>query len=467
MRVLEAGFSQVCEKNQRFICQGSSKAVDANKNLDLSSQKVFLFCLALCRYDVYIEIGLNNQYKRKSHAGKSPKSSSFMVYRPRPNLKTLSFIELLAPNWPSRARFTRTGWGPFAAVEAESEDAELLTVLVRYGFCWLICLGPKKRKDGWVCVCGWCLVDFCLWMFGLPTLEVGPCELFSFQSFGFHLIRCVRLVGVYSYHTGWKFHKLKLECSTSLFLLNVTVIYILGFQDKLQGSVLRSHNHRQGLAMAHGPARHTKIKKGCPDFVVPKRFGYLIWIPALKQIHPWDLNNLNMSKFCLSAAFDLGFARKNYGISSSNCDWLANIPMLGCFFTWLPITNYSHIVDTSHKTRGFLGFQFSPFATGISFSLLPSNMSFGPSRMPAENSKGFLPRRCLSQKGLWFQFCFIFFPTWGRLSNFQPNFSNGWQRTQHRETVDCEASSQLSAFEKNWSTWGIFFSESKQISDAS
>lgn len=186
MRVLEAGFSQVCEKNQRFICQGSSKAVNANKNLDLSSQKVFLFCLALCRYDVYIEIGLNNQYKRKSHAGKSPKSSSFMVYRPRPNLKTLSFIELLAPNWPSRARFTRTGWDP-QAVEAESEDAELLTVLVRYGFCWLICLGGSKKTKGWigVCVVGvWLIFLMDVWFANVWRLDHVRCKI-AFQSFGF------------------------------------------------------------------------------------------------------------------------------------------------------------------------------------------------------------------------------------------------------------------------------------------
>ena len=73
---------------------------------------------------------------------------------------------------------------------------------------------------------------------------------------------------------------------------------IFGFQDKLQGFLI-SHNNRQDLVMAqNGQARRTNTtcKKGChsvPILMVPKRFGYLIWIPrTLKHIHPWDLDNL-------------------------------------------------------------------------------------------------------------------------------------------------------------------------------
>lgn len=94
---------------------------------------------------------------------------------------------------------------------------------------------------------------------------------------------------------------------------------------------------------------------------------------------------------------------------------------LDVFFTWLPITNYSHIVDTSHKTRAFVGFQFSPFATGISFSLLPSNMSFGPSRMPAENSRDFSPEDVCPRKACGINAVSCSSLLGGRWSNFQLN----------------------------------------------
>ena len=191
-------------------------------------------------------------------------------------------------------------------------------------------------------------------------------------------------------------------------------------------------------------------------FCVPKRFGYLIWIPALKQIHPWDLNNLNMSKFCLSAAFDLGFARKNYGISSSNCDWLANIPMLECFFTWLPITSYSHIVDTSHKTRALRWISVQPLCNRYIF-LIAAIKNICSSRMPAENSRDFSPEDVCPRKGYGFNAVSSSSLLGEDDLIFNLTCSNARQRTQHLETVDCETSSQLSAVEKNWSTWGIFF----------
>lgn len=71
----------------------------------------------------------------------------------------------------------------------------------------------------------------------------------------------------------------------------------------LKGRVFEKlKKNNQGLVMAHGQTRHTNTKKRSPDFVVPK-----------------DPNDFNMFQLCLSAVFGPGFARKNYGVSSSNC----------------------------------------------------------------------------------------------------------------------------------------------------
>ena len=153
-------------------------------------------------------------------------------------------------------------WTP---LEAESEDAELLTVLVRYGFWWLICLGGSKKTKGWMGV--WLvffLVDYfmdvwfanvggwTIWVVFFPVLRVSS-----------HLMR-LGLLGFIATTPEKKFHKLNLECSRSLFFECYVIFILFCFQDKLQGSVLRSHNHGQGLAIVHGQARHTKTKKGVP-----------------------------------------------------------------------------------------------------------------------------------------------------------------------------------------------------------
>lgn len=126
-------------------------------------------------------------------------------------------------------------WTP---LEAEGEDAELLTVLVRYGFWWLICLGGSKKTKGWMGV--W-LVFFFGWLFyGCLVCQrwrLDHLSCFLSSPPGFISSDEIGFVGVYSYHTWKKVPQIEPGMFKKSFLLNV-MLYSYYFVSRINCRVV-------------------------------------------------------------------------------------------------------------------------------------------------------------------------------------------------------------------------------------